>query len=299
MSLSFPHSIKAVIFDCDGTLIDSEGSYYYAWQKVVINRNHYFSLDDYFQCMGSANPTNAKMLAAKINAPSADELLAECRAYYKEHAKNGQKPIQHTAEFAIKLAKEKNRLGIKLAVASAGKKEEILNSLKHIGIDGIFDAIISGQDDLHAYSDPQGVNKPNPHIYWHTAKTLGVEPSACVVIEDSLPGLTAGIRAGCFTVAIPTSSTKLHRSAADLYLKSLENMSIEQFFHLVTEKTLQKTAAHAPTVIFLNGTSSAGKTSIVQHLQIELLDKPFIHVGIDHFLFMLPPRYRMDGADPI
>ena len=53
---------------------------------------------------------------------------------------------------------------------------------------------------------------------------------------------------------------------------------------------------HSNTVIFLNGTSSAGKTSLVEHLQ-EQLDEPFLHIGIDHFLFMLPNRYRMDGKE--
>ncbi len=289
--------IKAIIFDCDGTLIDNEGSYFFAWQKVVLDRNHFFSIDDYIQCMGSANPLTAQRLAAKMNAPSAEALLAECRANYRAHAKNGLKPIQHTVDFVLKLAAAKDRLGIKLAVASAGNKEEILRSLRQIGIDGLFDAIISGQDDLHDYNDPQGVNKPSPYIYWHTAKVLGVEPAACVVVEDSLPGLTAGVRAGCFTVAIPTPSTKIQdMSATDLKFKSLENLSVEQFFQLVQEKLLQKSAKQTPTVIFLNGTSSAGKTSIVQHLQAQL-DQPFMHVGIDHFLFMLPSRYRMDGAE--
>lgn len=297
MNHASTNQIKAIIFDCDGTLIDNEGSHFYAWQKVVLNRNHFFSLEDHLLCMGNANPSIAQKLAAKMKAPSAEELLSESKAYYQEHARNGQKPIQHTVDFVLKLARDKHRLGIKLAVASAGKKEDVLHSLILLGIDEVFDAIISGQDDLHAYSDPQGVNKPNPYIYWHTAKTLGVEPSACVVVEDSLPGLTAGVRAGCFTVAIPTPSTKFQDlSAADILLKSFENLSVDQFFHLVHEKHLQKAARHLPTVIFLNGTSSAGKTSLVQHLQ-ELLDKPYIHVGIDHFLFMLPYRYRMDGSE--
>lgn len=288
---------KAIIFDCDGTLVDSEGSHFYAWQKVVLNRDHFFSLEDFVECMGNANPEIARKMAIKLNSPSAEELLAESREHYQNHSKMGQKPIQHTVEFALKLAKDKQRLGIKLAVASAGKKDEILHSLKQIGIEGIFDAIISGQDDLHAYNDPKGVNKPNPYIYWHTAKVLGVDPSDCVVIEDSLPGLTAGLRAGCFTVAVPTGSTGIQKlSDADLELKSFENLSIEQFFHRVEEKSQQKAAMQTPTVIFLNGTSSAGKTSLVQHLQ-EGLDKPFIHIGIDHFLFMFPNRYRMDGAE--
>ncbi|MEI8125519.1 MAG: HAD hydrolase-like protein, partial [Parachlamydiaceae bacterium] len=132
------NDFKAVIFDCDGTLIDSEGSHFYAWQKVVLNRDHHFSLEDFIQCMGNASPAIAQKLAIKMNSPSAEELLSESRDYYQRHAKTGQKPIQHTVEFALKLAKEKERLGIKLAVASAGKKDEILRSLKQIGIDEIF-----------------------------------------------------------------------------------------------------------------------------------------------------------------
>jgi len=292
--------VKAIIFDCDGTLIDSEGSHFYAWQKIAISRNYFFSFDDFLHCMGNANPSTAQMMATKMNVASPQELLDECNAYYKEyaqHEKNTLKPIPHTVDFLHKLAKEKDRLGIKLAVASAASKGYILKNLKLIGIENIFDLIISGQDDLHDYTSPEGVNKPNPHIYLHTAKLLGVEPSSCIVLEDSLPGLTAGIRAGCFTIAIPTHSTKIQDlSAADLKLRSLEGLSIEQFFHLVEETRMRKAITHTPTVIFLNGTSSAGKTTTVQHLQAQL-DTPFLHIGIDHFLFMLPERYRMDGEE--
>lgn len=289
--------IKAVIFDCDGTLIDNEGAHFFAWQKVVLNRNHFFSFDDFVLCMGNANPAVAKIFAAKLNAPSIEELLTEQRGYYLEYIKRGVKPITPTVNFVLQLAAEKKRLGIKLAVASAGKKEEILHSLKQVGLDQLFDAIVSGQDDLQGFSDAEGVNKPKPYIYLHTAKLLGVEPSACVVIEDSLPGLQAAVSAGCFSISVPTSSTKIQdHSIADLHLSSFEGISIDHFFSVVGYKILEQAKREEPTIIFLNGTSSAGKTSLVHSLQRQL-NKPFLHIGIDHFLFMLPERYRMDGEE--
>lgn len=239
MNRSSSLAIKAIIFDCDGTLIDSEAAHFYSWQKVVLNRNHFFSLEDFHYCMGNANPAIAQTFATKTGASSPEELLSECRTHYLEYAQKGLQPIRHTVDFALELAKAKDRLGIQLAVASAASKEAILFHLKEIGIQDLFEVIISGEDDLDDYQDHRGVNKPSPYIYWHTAKLLGVEPSDCVVVEDSLPGLTAGIRAGCFTVAVPTSSTKIQDlSAAHLQLKSFENISVDHFFHLVQEAAL-------------------------------------------------------------
>lgn len=290
-------SIKAIIFDCDGTLADSEGAHFYAWQKVLLQRNQFFSYDDFLLCLGNANPTVAKTLAQKIDNASAEELLAERKAYYEEFIKKGHNPIQGTVNLASNLYKEKERLGIKLAVASAGKKDEVIACLKHLGIDHIFDAVITGQDDLHEYQDPNGVNKPSPYIYLHTAKVLKVHPSECVVIEDSLPGLTAGIKAGCFTIAIPTRSTQIQDlSSADICLKSFENVSVERFFQMVNEVIQDKKNSDKPEIIFLNGTSSAGKTSIIPKLQ-NRLKKPYMHVGIDHFFFMFPPDYIMNGSE--
>lgn len=288
------NSIKAIIFDCDGTLIDNIPSFQYAWQKILVSRNHYYSLDDHFMCVGHASPDIVKAFAARLNISSTDDLLLECKKHYHEHLKTCLKPIQHTVDFALNLVKEKERLGIKLAVASAGKKKEIMESLAFVGLDKAFDVIVSGQDDLQGYHDPEGVNKPKPYIYLHAAKMLGADPSSCIAIEDTHAGSTAAVKAGCFTIAVPNSSTVFEDfSHTDLILKSFEDMTYNKLLALVQEKQKSK---EKPTVIFLNGTSSSGKTTLVKHLQ-EQMDKPYIHIGIDHFLFMLPSRYRMDGAE--
>ena len=85
------------------------------------------------------------------------------------------------------------------------------------------------------YSDPEGVNKPKPYIYLHAAKLLGVSPEGCVVIEDSPPGIAAGVSAGCFTIAVPNDCSR-HQdlSEAHLCLESFSNMNYADLLHLLT-----------------------------------------------------------------
>ena len=92
-----------------------------------------------------------------------------------------------------------------MGLASASPKDEILLNLQQHQIEHLFDVIISGKDDLSEYNDPEGVNKPKPYIYLHAAKLLDISPQQCVVIEDSRSGVTAGVDAGCFVIAVPNS----------------------------------------------------------------------------------------------
>lgn len=106
--------------------------------------------------------------------------------------------------------------------------------MKHLGIEDLFDVILSGHDDLIDYSDPEGVNKPKPYIYLHAAKLLNVSPTECVVIEDSMTGIISSKTAGCITIAIPNRFTEMQDlSAATLRMESLSAISVEGFLQMV------------------------------------------------------------------
>jgi beta-phosphoglucomutase len=226
--------IKAIIFDCDGTLVDSEESHLSAWQKVASNFTSSLSQDDYIQFVGGSDSSLSKILAKRIGHDSPDTLLIQKRDYFLESLNVGLPPIIETVKFVKDLFNERESHGLKLAVASAALKYEVLTNLKTLGFENLFDIVLSGHDDLGDYSDPEGVNKPKPYIYLHAAKLLGILPSECIVIEDSHTGVAAGVNAGCFTVAIPNAFSKTHDlSRAALKLDSFSGLTVKSFLDIV------------------------------------------------------------------
>ncbi len=226
--------VKAVIFDCDGTLVDSEYSHYLSWQHALQKLGSDLTLEDYCQYVGKSGVVIARTFAEKLGADCASQLLSEKRSYYLSLCSKGLPPIEPTVQLLKTLLQQKESLGLKIGVCSAAKKEEILVHLKHLGVVEALDVILSGQQDLSDYSDPEGVNKPKPYIYLHAMKLLGVFPAECVVIEDSAPGVKAAVDAGCFTIAVPNEFTRLQDlSHAHLRIDSFANLNIEQFFRLI------------------------------------------------------------------
>jgi HAD superfamily hydrolase (TIGR01509 family) len=229
-------TIKAVLFDCDGTLIDSEYTHYLAWQRALNALEGDLTLSDYYQYVGKSAETIAQLMAqAILNQDCADTLLTIKRNHYKDLCTEGLPPIQETVLFLKKLSAQKKALPVKIGVCSATRKEEILSHLHALGVEDVFDVILSGQEDLKEYHDPEGVNKPKPYIYLHAMKLLGVLPHETVVIEDSASGASAGVAAGCFTIAIPNDYTQHHDfSHTQWTLPSFQGMEVETFLNSIT-----------------------------------------------------------------
>lgn len=230
------HTIKAVIFDCDGTLVDSEEAHFLAWRLALKKEGGELSVQEYYNFVGKPATLLARTLAEKVNnQESAHQLLNDKRKHYEAMQADGHLPIDATVDFLKKLALAKDEFGLKLGLASAAKKTEILINLRQLDIEPLFDVILSGQDDLNDYFDPEGVNKPKPYIYIHAAKLLNLKPEECAVIEDSQAGVTAGVEAGCFTIAVPNSYTKYHDfSRAHLVIDSFAEVDVETFLQMVT-----------------------------------------------------------------
>lgn len=229
-----PKSIKAVIFDCDGTLVDSEYAHYLSWKHALNVLGNDLNLGEYYQYIGNSAQTNAKLLAEKIGHDSPDNILKMKRKYYERLCQAGLPSIASTVNFLKCLGEKKEALGIKIGVCSAARKGEILAHLRHLEIEHLLDIVLSGQEDLDGYVDPEGVNKPKPYIYLHAMKKLGVSSENMVVIEDSASGATASVSAGCFTIAVPNDYTKHHDlSHAHLTIKSFENLNVDDFLEMV------------------------------------------------------------------
>lgn len=233
--------IKAVIFDCDGTLVDSEQAHFLAWRYAFQNQGYELTEQEYMTFVGKGHLIVLQMAIDMIGFDCSKELSKDKEEYFGKLQLTGIPPISSTVEFLHLLAKEKNKYGIKLAVASGARKKEILHHLKNLEIESYFDVVLSGYDDLAEYEDSEGTNKPKPYIYLKTAKMLGFSPVQCVAIEDSHPGVSSAVSAGCITIAIPNHYTQNHDlSHASLKIDSFANLSINDFFDKIANSAFSQ-----------------------------------------------------------
>ncbi|MBI5346077.1 MAG: HAD family phosphatase [Chlamydiae bacterium] len=228
------HDIKAIIFDCDGTIVDSEHAHFFAWRKALKNQGYDLALEEYFYCVGKGLDALGVSFAKKIGNDNGEKIVKEKIGYFHDLQIKGLPPITATLNFIHRLVDQKNKFDLKLGVASAATKKEILAHLKNLKIESFFEVILSGQDDLDHFKDPEGVNKPKPYIYLQAAKMLGLNPSQCAVIEDSQTGITSAVSAGCIAVAVPNSfSQKQDFSKAHLQIDSFEKIEVADFLQMI------------------------------------------------------------------
>lgn len=228
-------SIKAIIFDCDGTLVSSEEYHYLAWKEVLQKRGYFLEKAFYAaHCCGVSDVLILKMASALLGKDHGWGLLEEKNALFEVYQKRGVFPIIPTTDFLGRLFAQREKWALKLAVASGAGKGEILRNLRGIQKEHCFEVVLSGSDDLEEYQDPEGTNKPKPYVYLKTAKLLGCRPEECIAVEDSRSGVLAAVAAGCITVAIPNLYTQGHDfSPAHVKLDSLAGLEVEDFLRLV------------------------------------------------------------------
>lgn len=186
--------------------------------------------------------------------------------------------LADSSDFMKRLAKEKENLGLKLGIVSKVSKSETSSNLRNLGIEDLFDLILSDHDDLKNYTNPEGIDKSISYL--NAMKTLGIFPAQCVVIVDSATRVNAGTFAGCFTIAVPNINTRDQDfSDAHLRLESLGDISVDHFFYMIGSKNndinssianvIKGSAKHSGDVqkrYIITGGPGSGKTSIINEL---------------------------------
>jgi HAD superfamily hydrolase (TIGR01509 family) len=210
---------KALILDCDGVIVDSEPFSCGAWNVVFTNR---FNIDigtNYDAILGKKIQDSVDYYLAKYNIPRSEELIAELiqrkeQAYMELVRQNGLQPVVGVKE-CISQAK---RLGWKVAVASSGSHEKIRFSLGQVDLLDVFDEIISG-DDVH-----QG--KPAPDLFLKSISMVHAHPSECVIVEDSVTGVTAAKKSGAFTIGLVGTFPSHLLAEADLVIENFHTLDL-------------------------------------------------------------------------
>ena len=190
---SFPSSgFKAVIFDCDGTLVDSMPAHFDAWcEALALYGAHGVFKEDVFFAMGG-RPT--KDIVVELNDEYDLKLdptkvaMAKREAFLKRL--DMVTLIEEVAVFAEGL-----RGKVPMAIATGGSRMVIEKTLKIVGVSDWFDEVVTADDVVDG--------KPAPDIFLKAAKLLGVDPAKCLALEDAPAGILAAQRAGMQVIAIP------------------------------------------------------------------------------------------------
>jgi HAD superfamily hydrolase (TIGR01509 family) len=182
-SLEVPSYIKGLIFDCDGTLVDSMPLHMKAWEYAVVQSGAVWNYDFIFSKKGMPGKDIIELYNQHFPMQlSFNDTMKLKQNYFSTHRKDFQ-PIQPVVEIVLRY-KDK----LPMAVASGGTLENIELQLQSLGIRTLFQAVVTADDDVKP--------KPAPDIFLEAAKRIGIPPEYCQVFEDGDLGLEAAIKAG-------------------------------------------------------------------------------------------------------
>lgn len=208
--------IKAVIFDMDGVIIDSEMEYLKYIYEFAREKNPAIKIEELYGTVGTTKKDCWIVVEKAVNN---GETWEELRRQYRRRWNEVFELVDYQAIFRPEVLvvmdwlKEK---GFKLAVASSTNIEQVTKILTQNHVAERLELMVSGGMFKRS--------KPDPEIYFYTAEQLGVKPEECLVIEDSTVGITAASRAGMHVAALVDQRFAFDRSLAEFELEGLRDI---------------------------------------------------------------------------
>lgn len=193
-----------IIFDFDGTLIDSEAIHFSLYRELAARMGYRLTEDEYRQNLRGR--TDAAIIdelrsAAGCGDPLDSLVAAKQRRFVHSLARGSARAIPGAVPFVRRLAQK----GYRLAVASSATLDEVRLGLQSIGIFHFFRGVISAE------SVKRG--KPDPEPFVRAAALIGFSPHDCITYEDSLSGVTAAADAGTLVIGVGRMPRPLFRDA--------------------------------------------------------------------------------------
>ena len=212
--------IKALLFDFDGLILDTETTEFRVWQSIYREYGQEMLPETWGQVVGGYGISNfdgavhlAELVGDGIN-------VKELRARFRSES-DAMILQQSVLPGVVDYLDEGQRLGLHLAVASSSPHSWVDTHLARLELADRFDVIICG-DDV-----PPGRTKPHPDLFLKALDAMGIQADEAIVFEDSPNGVKASITAGIFVVLIPNPVTVLLKTdGADLSLSSLADMPL-------------------------------------------------------------------------
>jgi beta-phosphoglucomutase len=214
---------RAVLWDLDGTLVDSAEHHWIAWRDVMAREGHPVTVGAFTSSFGHRNDAILRgLLGQDLPDDEVERIGGAKEALYRRYVKErGVEPLPGALRWIERLRKE----GWRQAIASSAPAANIEAALSAIGTAALFEALVS--------ADEVGAGKPDPAVFLAAAARLGVPPGRCVVVEDAPAGLEGARRAGMRSVGVLSAH---HRElVADVVVATLEDLPPTTFDDLVDE----------------------------------------------------------------
>lgn len=207
-------NIKCILFDCDGVLVDSEiignkvmiaMAQEYGFEMTTEDSIHFFN--------GKSIYENLQLIETKINRKLPDSFESEYRKQSFEAFKKEIKPIAGVTEFI-------NNLSVDFCVASNGPIDKMELNLSLTGLLDKFENKMFSAFQINSW-------KPDPELYIHAARVMGYTVNECIIIEDSIAGVKAGISGGFIVYGFANSHTETQlKEAGAILFYSYEELTL-------------------------------------------------------------------------
>ena len=218
------NKLKAIIFDMDGVLTDTVPIHFRAWRKMFTEEGYDFNFEIYKKKVdGKPRLNGISAVASDVSQEKLLQMADKKQNYFLQLIEEEPPSV---FEDALRLLKRLEKEAIKIAVASSSKNTERI--LKNIHIYDRFQTVVTGNDFKKG--------KPDPEIFLLAAERLGVDPRSCMVIEDAIEGVNAGINAGMTTVGIARHGNEEELKHAHIIINTLDCISIQQIGRFLKER---------------------------------------------------------------
>jgi len=212
-------SIKAVIFDLDGVIVDTARFHFRAWQRLAESLGIPFTPKDNEQLKGVSRAESLERILAmgdqQLEPEEKQRLMDRKNDWYR--ASIGQMDADDILAGVMDFLEALKAMEIPMAIGSSSKNTPLI--LERIGLQDYFNAVVDGN------SISKG--KPDPEVFLKGADALGIDPQCCLVFEDAAAGIEAARNAGMFCVGVGEEAVL---GAADLVIASMDEVNPESLF---------------------------------------------------------------------
>lgn len=212
-------SPRAVLWDLDGTLVDSADYHWRSWRDTLAAEGTSITYEQFRASFGQKNDRILRRWFGDRISPERIQRIGDAKeAEYRRLAREeGLIALPGAAEWVTRL----HRDGWRQAIASSAPRANVDVMLNVLGLDRGFDAIVSAEDVT--------AGKPDPQVFQIAASRVGVPPSRCVVVEDAAAGIEAARRAGMKSIGVSREGAL----DADVFVESLADLPDDAFERLV------------------------------------------------------------------
>ena len=219
--------LKAILFDLDGTLIDSEHFYLDSWNEILAEVGAELTYDDWVNnYMGTTAHLNAQKIKDKYGlSASVEELTARRKQITIRLFKSTDVALMPFVPESLEYYRSK---GLRMAIATSSQREDVEAIFERNGLGHFFEFMMTRNDVNEA--------KPHPESYLRCVERLGIDKHECIVFEDTHTGIASAKAAGLTCYAIQSNTNEHHKlMAADKIFTNLSlAMEYLKYHHLTT-----------------------------------------------------------------